>query len=87
MFISPLALSPTDSFYFLCFYYNGQQQKPQYAVLHAVNTLIDSTIKSLALQKMDSTFIINITIFFNILIINIQFISNKVYNFHENSIW
>lgn len=47
MFISPLSLSPTDSFYFLCFYYNGQQQKPQYAVLHAVNTLIDSTMTNL----------------------------------------
>lgn len=39
MFISPLALPDR-----LCFYYNGQQQKPQYAVLHAVNTLIDSTM-------------------------------------------
>lgn len=93
MFISPLSLSPTDSFYFLCFYYNGQQQKPQYAVLHAVNTLIDSTMTNLvkvisstenAIPLLSST---SRFFFFYILIINTQFISNKVYNFHENSIW
>lgn len=79
-------------FYFLCFYYNGQQQKPQYAVLHAVNTLIDSTMTNLvkvisstenAIPLLSSTS----RFFFYILIINVQFISNKVYNFQENSIW
>lgn len=87
----PLGSPRPIHFIFLCFYYNGQQQKPQYAVLHAVNTLIDSTMTNLV-KVISSTengfhFYHQHHDFLKILIINIQFISNKVYNFHKNSIW